>query len=456
MNAKLALTTLLAGVALLAPQRAHAFCGFYVGKAGGELYNHASKVVIVRDDNRTVLTMSNDFQGNLTDFAMVVPVPTLITREQIHIGDKKLVDRIDKYSAPRLVKYVDPDPCDERRYSVMKKSMAPASAGRASDGHVSAGRSEALGVKVEAEYTVGEYDIVILSAKQSDGLETWLKESGYQVPARASAALQPYIKQNMKFFVAKVNLKEQAKTGSSFLRPIQIAYESEKFMLPIRLGMANADGPQDMLVFTITRKGRVESANYKTVNMPTDADVPLFVKEEFGKFYKATFEKTWKANERRAVMTEYAWNASWCDPCADTPLNQEELRGLGVFWLDEPQPGYSSGYGYRRGMAGGQPMITRLHVRYDAEHFPEDLVFQETGDQRNFQARYILHERFRGNVECEAGQQYVKQLAQRHEHEAVSLAELTGWSRDEIVSKMGADAPGKAPTDERWYKKLWK
>ncbi|MBS2026658.1 MAG: DUF2330 domain-containing protein, partial [Deltaproteobacteria bacterium] len=93
---------------------------------------------------------------------------------------------------------------------------------------------------------------------------------------------------------------------------------------------------------------------------------------------------------------------------------------------------------------------------YDAEHFPEDLVFQETGDQRNFQARYIMHEPFRGNLECEAGQQYLKQLAQRHEKEAVSLAELTGWSREEIVQKMGPDAPGAAPSDEQWYKKLWK
>jgi hypothetical protein len=34
--------------------------------------------------------------------------------------------------------------------------------------------------------------------------------------------------------------------------------------------------------------------------------------------------------------------------------------------------------------------ITRLHVRYDAEHFPEDIMFQETADYGNFQASYIL------------------------------------------------------------------
>ena len=48
-----------------------------------------------------------------------------------------------------------------------------------------AARAKALGVTIEAQYTVGEYDILILSAKQSGGLETWLTENGYRIPAGA-------------------------------------------------------------------------------------------------------------------------------------------------------------------------------------------------------------------------------------------------------------------------------
>src|SRR5207302_10160676 len=133
------------------------------------------------------------------------------------------------------------------------------------------------------------------------------------------------------------------------------------------LGMANADGPQDMIVYAITRNGRVESSNYQTVKIPSDADVPEFVQKEFGDFYKATFAQTWKQHGRRAVVTEYVWNMGWCDPCAAPPLETAELRELGVFWLD-------SAANMMRG--GGMPLtLTRLHVRYDAEHFPEDLMF---------------------------------------------------------------------------------
>ena len=46
--------------------------------------------------------------------------------------------------------------------------------------------------------------------------------------------------------------------------------------------------------------------------------------------------------------------------------------------------------------AGNGPFVTRLHVRYDAKSFPEDLNFIETGDRENFQGRYVLHHPSRG------------------------------------------------------------
>src|SRR6185295_10001916 len=126
--------------------------------------------------------------------------------------DGTFVNRVDAFSAPRLVEYFDEDPCDRRRYEAEKKAMA-AEDSVSSEGGGRAARASALGVTILATYTVGEYDIEILSAKQSDGLETFLRESKYNIPKNAGTALAPYIRSGMKFFVAKVNLKEQAKTG---------------------------------------------------------------------------------------------------------------------------------------------------------------------------------------------------------------------------------------------------
>jgi len=441
-------------VTLLTAATADAFCGFYVGKADAQLFNDASQVALVRDGERTVLTMSNDYKGPLTEFALVVPVPTVLQKEQIHIGERKLLEHLDAYSAPRLVEYFDRNPCDRVMYE--KDARAAQSAPMAA-GAMGGARDKVLGVTVEARYTVGEYDILILSAKESSGLETWLRENGYRIPAKASAALQPYIRQDMKFFVAKVNLKEQAATGAQYLRPLQIAYESKKFMLPIRLGMANAKGAQDMVVFALTRRGRVESANYRTTRVPSNLTVPEFIKGEFGPFYKATFARSVEKEGGRALFTEYTWDMGWCDPCAADPLSRDELQSLGVFWLEDlPQPVSGAPVPRRPPVGGGvNVLLTRLHVRYDAEHFPEDLVFQETSDRSNFQARYILQHAYTGTMDCSEADAYRRSVSERRAKEAEVLANLTGWSIEDIRKKMGPDAP-PPKNDPAWWKKIWK
>src|SRR5206468_3422925 len=221
----------------------------------------------------------------------------------------------------------------------------------------------------------GEYDILILSARESSGLETWLRDNGYRIPTGATAILGSYIKQNMKFFVAKVNLQEQSKLGFSYLRPLQVAYASPKFMLPIRLGTVNSAGPKELFVYALTRRGRVETTNYRTVRLPSDAELPLFVREEFPRFYRDMFARQVKKEDMRAVFLEYAWDMGWCDPCAAEPLTSDELRQLGVFWVEATPGGpFIPGPRGRRFPGGAVDVfVTRLHVRYDAGHFPEDL-----------------------------------------------------------------------------------
>jgi hypothetical protein len=441
----------LSSLVLWAP-RADSFCGFYVARGDAKIFNKASKVVMVRDEDRTVLTMVNDFKGNPEEFAVVVPVPTSISKQQIHIGDKAVVDHLDAYSAPRLVEYFDPDPCqimamkEQGLMGMMQR--APAAARDEADA-----RARALGVTIESRYTVGEYDILILSAKQSGGLETWLRENGYTVPSGASRVLSGYLKQGMRFFVAKVNLKEKSKLGYSYLRPIQVAYESSKFMLPIRLGMVNSEGTQDLFVYALTKNGRVETTNYRTVRLPEGADVPEFVKDEFEDFYRSMFAQQVRKERGEAVFLEYAWNMGWCDPCAADPLSQQELRGLGVWWVADP----SQGRGIVPPGGSQQVFITRLHVRYDRAHFPEDLVFQQTGDQQNFQARFVIHHAWAGDDHaCPNWSAYAKELRQRRGREAENLASLTGWGVNSIRRKMNLAADGSIPEDHaKWWDRVW-
>ncbi|HIK05174.1 MAG TPA: DUF2330 domain-containing protein [Trichormus sp. M33_DOE_039] len=427
------LLSVLISVLCFAPT-AWAFCGFYVAKADTKLYNKASQVVIARDSDRTVLTMANDYQGEVKDFAMVVPVPTVIKKEQVRVADPKIIERLDAFSAPRLVEYFDEDPCNTYNQRGGDRFLALPSA-QLNEAE-SPRRDRSLGVTVEAQFNVGEYDIVVLSAKESGGLETWLNRNGYKIPRGAKQLLKPYIRSSMKFFVAKVNLNKFAQSGYEFLRPLQISYQSPKFMLPIRLGMINATTEQDLIVYVLSPKGQAEITNYRTVKVPSNLNIPTFIKEEFGDFYKSTFETAYTKEGKRVAFLEYAWDMSNCDPCAAEPLTPEELKQAGVFWLDSDSPSEPISPRFRRPFPTSNVFISRLHVRYTRDKFPEDLMFQDTSNRESFQGRYILQHPFTGEVKCQAGKEYKRSLPRRFEQEAQTLAKLTNWNIQDIRRKM--------------------
>jgi hypothetical protein len=430
------LTGLLVMASFAVAAKAWAFCGFYVAKADAKLYNQASQVAIAHHDKRTVITMANDFQGDVKDFAVVVPVPVVLKKEQVRVAEAKIIDRLDAFSAPRLVEYFDEDPCDPAYdRNVMPAPTSP-SAGAARE---SSPRRSNMGVTVEAKFTVGEYDILILSAKESDGLETWLIQNGYKIPRGARDLLRPYIRQNLKFFVAKVNLKEFDKAGFANLRPLQISYESPRFMLPIRLGMVNAKAAQDLIVYLLTPNGQAEVTNYRTVKVPSNTEIPTFVKAEFSDFYKSMFQTSYTREGRNVAFLEYAWNMANCDPCSADPLNPEELKQAGVFWLPDPQADAISpqpGPVFRRRPVRSGVFITRLHVRYTRDKFPEDLVFQETNNQEQFQGRYVMRHPFLEKPTCARGENYRRSLPRRFEQEAQTLARLTNWNIQDIRKKL--------------------
>ena len=444
---------LLSGLAMV--PSAQAFCGFYVAKADTDLFNQSSKVALVRDGKRTVITMANDYQGDPSEFAMVIPVPTVITKDQVNIADPKNLAHLDAYTAPRLVEYFDRDPCEYGFWGGGDDEIVVTGARRDGKQPKKHKDPKIHGVTIEESFSKGEYDILILSAEQSDGLQLWLTENGYKVPKAAVRTLGSYIKQDMKFFVAKVNLERKAGEGSAMLSPISVAYESPKFMLPIRLGTVNANGPQDLFVYALTRNGKVETTNYRTHKIPSGQELPIFVKDDFGTFYKDMYRTSAAQQGGHGVFMEYAWDMNWCDPCAADPLSNDQLRALGVFWLPD-------GEGKNRGSKSmaKNVYVTRLHVRYDAKSFPEDLKFKTTGDRNNFQGRYVLRHAYDGKMKCARADDYIERVNARKTEEIENLEELTRWPEDYIQTRIDHAGKGgfltpRAQRKKSWWKRLW-
>ena len=414
---------------------AAAFCGFFVSGADANLYNNASQVVLMRKDNRTVMTLSNTYQGPPQDFAMVVPVPVVLQEADVKTLPADVFQHIDQLSAPRLVEYWEQDPCFAPP-PVYPAAPMMAMAGGAPKRAQKSSDSD-LGVTIEAKFAVGEYQILILSAKQATGLETWLKENKYRIPSGASAALAPYIASGMKFFVAKVDISKVRRDahGAVVLSPLRFSYESNELRVPVRLGLLNAQGKQDLIIYVLHPESRFESSNYKNVFVPTNLEVVNEVRNGFGAFYAQLFDETLAANQNKAIVTEYAWQTTSCDPCPVPPLQASDLYTLGADVLLEGQPESSGARSGQRNRARPQGrggffggfsswVLTRLHTRYDQTTLSEDISLVQAGpvvggraqfdgtategpgevrpdSTNNFQGRYIIRHYWEGAVACE-------------------------------------------------------
>ena len=196
----------LAGALVAAPRPADAFCGFYVSGADAKLFNNATQVVLMREGTRTVLSMANNYEGPPSNFAMVVPVPVILQKENVRTLKKELFAKVDQLDAPRLVEYWEQDPCS-LDVEAERKCPAPR---RGSGGALRARAAAArdLGVTIEAQFTVGEYEVVILSAKDASGLDTWLKQEKYKIPEGSEPYFRPYVAAGSKFFVARVDVSK--------------------------------------------------------------------------------------------------------------------------------------------------------------------------------------------------------------------------------------------------------
>jgi hypothetical protein len=190
-------------------------------------------------------------------------------------------------------------------------------------------------------------------------------------------------------------------------------------------------------VYLLSPDSRFEVANYPNVFVPTNIEVADGVRHNFGSFYAELFDETLRRHNNRAVVTEYAWQTTSCDPCPTPPLQTSELFTLGdeqVFpELAAAAGGSAPGGGApppsRAAMGkpwfGGAPswVLTRLHTRYDKQTLSEDLVFRvgkpilggranwdgslgdhgaqvQASGSNNFQGRYIIRHYWEGKVEC--------------------------------------------------------
>lgn len=349
---------------------ADAFCGTYVGGVGAELYNSYSQLAVVRKDNDTTLTIVNNVEGNFDNFALVLPVPEVIPEENINVLEPSIFDRLDAYSQPRLVTYTCEDfEVQEDTGWLFDSAEEPSTNEGGGDG-----------VNVEALYIVGEFEIVILSATESDALFTWLNDNNYQVPGQSQTLLQEYIDGGSYFLAAKVAADAGIADGDT-LSPLQFKYTDvdsnvNSFQIPIRIGTLNAKEAQDLIIYAVNdyNLGRVGISNYSEFSIEDECMWESENDQSFEGYYVQQFDMGYDAQNDGAWTVEYAWGGGGCDPCSGTPPDASDLVSLG---MDEDTVHYSDYF------------FTRLHARYTPAQATEELMLYHSNIMDNDQYRFI-------------------------------------------------------------------
>ncbi|MCB9598287.1 MAG: DUF2330 domain-containing protein [Sandaracinaceae bacterium] len=265
-------------------------------------YNPASAVFVTRQGTRTVLTMETVYSGPPVELSMLIPVPTSIERDHVRTVTGSIFRNLDRRTSPR-VRHVWPACRRIRRAPMRAMSAMGGGGGSAPEPQM---RIEELGIEIEDEWEVDEYDITLLGADESTGLLTFLRQRGLDLKENAIPMLRAYIESDHRFVLARVDPSRANVLGDKMmLSPIQLEYESEELRVPVRLGTLNSPGQQELLLYILSDQGRFEIANRTNVTAPTDLRMRSSVRGGVAEVYASLTDEVFRQHPGAAI-TEFA------------------------------------------------------------------------------------------------------------------------------------------------------
>jgi hypothetical protein len=332
----------------LTASTATAFPGFIVQK--GEVPSgvvHTTHVVLLLHAGFVVTTVMVDYEGPLTPFALVLPVPPDVGPDDIETVKREIVSRLEQVSAPRFHTFYEKNPCevdateqqwDERLPATGRGFLTPRMLPPADDEY-----------KVSNELSVpdspvfkgaeSEFRYRIVAPRTVEEAKDWFDAHGYRAREAALTALGPYLSAGKRLLVAAVLLDHVELVGPNHVQLGGIRHVSrvpawrdgdgESVTLPSRLARSDSAGVQDLFVYVLHRERRFEVLNYDNAFPPTNVVFDPEAESDVGPLYNALFDHKLTA-EPHAFVTEFAWTTDGCgEPCPNAPLRLHELMSLG-------------------------------------------------------------------------------------------------------------------------------
>ena len=353
--------------------------GLFLAKNNNQVISKQTQIVMARKGAKSILTLTSDFQTKAGDVVLVVPLPMDVKNVKFTNVQYENIDELNRYTSPRLIEYVDFDPCNP---DAMKRPEI-----KTDQSFTTIDMDKAIGLVPTSLKITAAHNFVSLSSKESVGIDIWLrKKHGFVLTEAQLAMLRPYIDAAMKFVIIEIQAVDDEATQ---LMPVQISYESDSFTVPFKIGALNApsDQAQAFTLYSLSSHGEVLPQNFKIKDMPVNIDLPAKTVSEFDSFYGKLSHNIFTAHPE-IMRKEYAWPMGSCKPCTTKPLSVADLSSLGTFWYQLPKDG-------RIGLVApfAAIYITRFHAQYtvsDAGILPEILELQESAERPKYQTFYNI------------------------------------------------------------------
>jgi hypothetical protein len=211
------------------PQPAHACGGFFCSQAA-PVNQQAEEIIFVDNGDGSVTAVIRiQYVGPADRFAWVLPLPGV---PDIGVSSNVAFDRLRQQTDPQY--FLD--------YQVEGTCRQPGpndgffgNVGMQTPGSGASPPSLDSGVSVLAEGSVGPYDHVTIGldpalADPADAAVDWLLENGYDVTDIGPDVLRPYLEDGLN--LTAFRLTKGSMSGA--IRPVEITYDSELPMIPIR------------------------------------------------------------------------------------------------------------------------------------------------------------------------------------------------------------------------------
>jgi len=241
-----AMRRLLFAVPLLAlpllavgPRPAESACCYFAAK-DKDILQPAQKAFLTWDAAEKVetFTVQPKFEGNASDFGMVIPTPA-----------KPKLDEMPREFFKELAVFTILEPMDLSKYK--RLSFSKGGPGGRSGG-VPQKAAKDNTVKVLEAGVVGSLDYKIIQASKADDLYEWLKDNKYSYSGD-EATLDFYIKKAWFFTVMKIDpMQMKKKKDGSYegeVTPTRFTFASEKLVYPLKITQISVKDKTEALFY---------------------------------------------------------------------------------------------------------------------------------------------------------------------------------------------------------------